>query len=90
MYAHTLCICIIYHQFICVQVTAPRWWSSSNRVIRKGWLHDTTNCVGGWCRDVYTRGIHGNGTETVSRGHRIVGYWLLGCCGMVAGSVVIG
>ena len=29
---------------------------------------------------------HGN----VSRQHRIVGYWLAGCCGMIAGSVLIG
>ena len=30
------------------------------------------------------------GTGGVVRGHKIVGYWLMGCCGMVVGSVVIG
>lgn len=33
----------------------------------------------------------GNGAGAgVARRHRVVGYWLAGCCGMVAGSVVIG
>ena len=26
----------------------------------------------------------------VARQHKIVGYWLMGCCGMIVGSVVIG
>ena len=29
-------------------------------------------------------------SASIARGHKVVGYWLAGCCGMVAGSVVIG
>lgn len=31
-----------------------------------------------------------NTTEVSDKGRKVVGYWLLGCSGMVAGAVVIG
>ena len=41
-------------------------------------------------RVLTTEATNGSSTGVISRGHKVVGYWLLGCCGMVAGSVVIG
>ena len=41
-------------------------------------------------RVLTTEATNGSSAGVISRGHKVVGYWLLGCCGMVAGSVVIG
>lgn len=60
------------------------WWRPSRGA--EGWI----GRLGAGRRGDHVRHMLSDAQRVQKRGERIVGWWLLGCCGMVGGAVLLG
>ena len=63
--------------------------SRPHRVLYHNHVLSPATRLGRVCRRLVTTGASIEG-GAMGRGQRVVAYWLLGCCGMTAGAVVLG